>query len=64
MFLVIWSGLFFVLGILGTLSAGWDFLHTWSLAGVCNVVLMAVCTMMNGRSFRVLNETSVKAYFV
>ena len=64
MFLVVFSGIFFVLGVLGTLGAGWDFLHAWSLAGVCNVVVMAACTMLNGRSFRVLTETGVKAYFV
>jgi hypothetical protein len=63
-FLVVFSALFFVLGALGTLRAGWDFLGSWSLANLCNVVLMASCTLLNGRSFRVLTDTSVKAYFV
>ena len=64
MFLVVFSGLFFVLGVLGTLGASWDLLRGPSLAGLCSVVLMAACTMMNGRSFRTLTETSVRAYFV
>jgi hypothetical protein len=63
-FLVVFSGLFFVLGVLGTLGAGWDVLRSWSLASLCNLVMMASCTMLNGRSFRVLTETSVRAYFV
>lgn len=63
-FLVVFSGLFAVLGAIGTLSAGWEFLHDWSLATVCSIVLMGACTMLNARSFRVLTETSVKAYFI
>jgi hypothetical protein len=63
-FLVVFSAIFFVLGAIATVTAGWDFLTTWSLATLCNVVLMASCTLLNGRSFRVLTETSVKAYFV
>jgi hypothetical protein len=63
-FLVVFSALFFVLGALGTLGAGWDVLRSWSLASLCNLVMMASCTMLNGRSFRVLTETRVKAYFV
>jgi len=64
LFLVVFSGLFFVLGVLGTASAGWELLRSWSLASVCSLVMMASCTMLNGRSFRVLGETSVRAYFV
>lgn len=64
LFLVVVSGLFCVLGALATLGAGWDFLRSWSLATLCNAVLMASCTMQNARSFRVLGETSVRAYFV
>jgi hypothetical protein len=63
MFLLVFSGLFAVLGVLATLSAGWDFLRTWSLATIVNVVLMAACTMMNARSFKVLTDTSVRSYF-
>jgi|HubBroStandDraft_2_1064218.scaffolds.fasta_scaffold1512734_1 hypothetical protein len=64
LFLVVFSGLFCVLGVLGTLGAGWDMLHSWSLASLCSLVMMASCTMLNGRSFRVLGETGVRAYFV
>jgi hypothetical protein len=63
-FLVVFSALFTVLGVLATLSGGWEFLRSWSLAALCNVALMATCTMLNARSFRVLTETSVKSYFV
>lgn len=63
-FLVIFSGLFCVLGILGTASAAWDMLHLRSLASLCSVVMLASCTVLNGRSFGVLRETAVRAYFV
>jgi hypothetical protein len=64
LFLVVVSGLFCVLGALATLSGGWDFLRSWSLASLCNVVLMASCTVLNARSLRILTDTSVRAYFV
>jgi len=63
-FLVVFSGLFCVLGALGTLGAGWQMLHEWSLASLCSLVMMAGSTTLNARSFRVLGETSVRAYFV
>jgi hypothetical protein len=64
LFLVVFSGLFSVLGTLGTLSGAWAFLTSWTLASACSVVLCASCTLLNFRSFRVLTETSVRAYFV
>lgn len=64
LFLVVFSGLFAVLGVLSTLTAAWAFLHEWSLAALGEVVLAAVATTLNARSFRVLNETAVRAYFV
>jgi hypothetical protein len=64
LFLVVFSGLFTVLGVLGVLGGIWAFLHEWSLASICNVVLMATCTMLNARSFRVLSDTGVRSYFV
>jgi len=63
-FLWLFSGIFGVLGALATLSAAWGFLHEWSLASLAGIGLMAVYTGMNLRSFRVLGETAVKAYFV
>ena len=57
--------LFCVLGTLSTLTAGRGFLHEWSLATVQRIVLRRTSsTMLNARSFRVLTETSVRAYFV
>jgi hypothetical protein len=63
-FLVVFSGLFTVLGALGVLGGIWAFLHEWSLASILNIVLMAACTMLNARSFRVLSDTAVRSYFV
>jgi hypothetical protein len=64
LFLVIFAGLFTVLGVLGVLGGIWAFLHEWSFASIFNVVLMATCTMLNARSFRVLTDTAVRSYFV
>ena len=64
LFVVLFSGLFTVLGVLGVVSGLWAFLHEWSLASILNVVLMATCTMLNARSFRVLGDTAVRSYFV
>ncbi|HTQ46840.1 MAG TPA: hypothetical protein VMI75_29000, partial [Polyangiaceae bacterium] len=58
------SGIFTVLGALGVLGGVWAFLHEWSLASILDVVLMATCTMLNARSFRVLSDTGVRSYFV
>jgi hypothetical protein len=63
-FLVVFSALFTVLGVLGTLGSAWDFLHEWSLASICGIAMMASATMLNARSFRVLTMTAVRAYFV
>ncbi len=62
-FLVVASAIFTLLGVLGTLAAGWDFLRHWSLAHLAAVVLSGACTMMNARSFNVLTDRAVKAYF-
>ena len=59
-----WADLFTVLGALGVLGGLWAFLHEWSLASILDVVLMAACTMLNARSFRVLSDTGVRSYFV
>jgi len=64
LFLVVFSGLFSVLGALATLTSAWSFLTSWTLASVCSVVLSASSTLLNVRSFRVLRETAVRAYFV
>jgi len=63
-FLVFVSGLCTLLGVLGTLAAGWGFLTHWSIANLLTIVTAAAWTMMNARSFNVLTETGVRAYFV
>jgi predicted RND superfamily exporter protein len=62
--LVVLSAVVCVFGVLATVGAAWDMLQERSIASLCTVVIMASCTMLNGRSFRVLRETSVRAYFV
>jgi hypothetical protein len=62
-FLVFFSGLFTLLGVFGVFSSSWAFLQEWSLAALSSAVLSVAGTMMNLRSFRVLRETSVRAYF-
>jgi hypothetical protein len=64
MFLVVVSALVSVLGALATLEGVWTFFGAWSIASACSIVMAACCTMLNVRSFRVLTETSVRAYFV
>ncbi len=64
LFLVLFSGLFTVLGVLGVLGGIWAFLQEWSLASILEVVLMATCTTLNARSFRTLTDTAVRSYFV
>jgi hypothetical protein len=63
-FLVVVSALFSALGALATLEGVWTFFGAWSIASACSIVMAACCTMLNVRSFRVLTETSVRAYFV
>lgn len=64
LFLVVASGLFAVLGALGTLGGAWAFLHVWSLSALLQVVLSASSTMLCARSFAVLGETDVRAHFI
>jgi hypothetical protein len=63
-FLVVVSGLGTVLSVLGVTTSAWQFLHEWSLAAICSIVLGIGCVMLNARSFKVLTETGVRAYFV
>lgn len=61
--LVILTGLFSVFGTLGAAKMGWTFLHTWSLSVAMYAGISALGVYMNVRSFRVLTDSSVKAYF-
>jgi hypothetical protein len=63
-FLVFVSALFTLLGVLSTLTGSWAFLTQWSLASLVTAILAGTSTVMNARSYNVLTETSVRAYFV
>ncbi|MBS2013766.1 MAG: hypothetical protein JST00_12815 [Deltaproteobacteria bacterium] len=60
--LVCISGLFTVLGAVGTARMGWMFFQTWQLGTLLYAAGIALSTYMYGRSFRVLTDASVKAY--
>ena len=65
LFLVVFSGLFAVLGALSTLTRPPGRSSTSGRSRPsARVALTAAATMLNARSFRVLGETSVRAYFV
>lgn len=52
-----------VLGSIGVAKMGWNFFQTFSLSTLVYAALTAVAVYMNVKSFRVLTDTSVKAYF-
>ena len=52
-----------VLGSIGVAKMGWNFFQTFSLSTLVYGALTAVAVYMNVKSFRVLTDTSVKAYF-
>jgi hypothetical protein len=62
-FLIVFSALFTVLGALATLRTGWEFLGSWSFGLLLSVVLAGSATMLYARSFRVLTDKAVRAYF-
>ena len=61
--LIIGSALVTVLSSIGTVRGAWVFLHDWSWTILMQLVLSAASVYMNGRSFRVLRDESVRAYF-
>jgi hypothetical protein len=61
--LVILSGITTVLGVIGTAKLGWVFLHEWSLSLLVGIFFGGASVVMNARSFRVLTDSQVKAYF-
>ena len=63
MFLLCFSGLFMVLGVLGTASSAWSFMTSWELSKLTYAGYTAVLSWMYARSFRTLTDSSVKAYF-
>lgn len=61
--LVIFSALATVAGVLGIARMGWSFVRTWDLVLLGSMGYSAISTWMNAKSFRVLTDRSVKAYF-
>lgn len=61
--IVVLSGLSTVLGTLGVAKMGWTFLHTWSFDLLVHAAFVTLGVTMNARSFNVLMDKSVKAYF-
>ncbi len=61
--LVILTGIFSVLGSISAAKMGWTFFQTMSLSVLLYTGLVAVGVYMNVKAFRVLTDSSVKAYF-
>jgi hypothetical protein len=52
-----------VLGTVGVAKMGWTFFQTFSISLLFDAGIVAVSVFMNAKSFRVLTDNSVKAYF-
>jgi hypothetical protein len=63
MVLLVGSGLLSVLGTIGVAKMGWTFFQTFSLSVLFYAGITAVSVFMNAKSFKVLTDKSVKAYF-
>lgn len=61
--LVIITGVGSVLGSVSVARMGWNFFQTMSLSLLLYTGLAAVGVYMNVKAFRVLTDSSVKAYF-
>lgn len=57
------SGISTVFGAWGAAKAGWMFVHAWELQLVIAAASSAISAWMMAKSFRVLTDASVKAYF-
>ena len=57
------TGILSVLGTVTTVKMGWTFIHTWSFSVAVYAAITALGVYMNARSFKVLTDKSVKAYF-
>ena len=60
--LIVFSGLFAVLGTIGTGKAAWSFIQSWQLSVLTYTAYTAVVAWMHARSFRTLMDSSVKQY--
>ena len=61
--LIFFSGLFAILGVLSVGRMALAFFTEWSLSYLGYALFAAMGVYMNGRSFRVLTDKSVAAYF-
>ena len=61
--LIIVTAISSVMGTVGVAKMGLQFFSTWSLSVALYAGLLAVGVYMNARSFKVLTDKSVKAYF-
>jgi hypothetical protein len=61
--LVLFTGICSVLGTVSVAKMSWTFVQTMSLSVLLYTALVAVGVYMNVKSFRVLTDKSVKAYF-
>jgi hypothetical protein len=61
--LVVLTGIFSVLGSISAAKMGWTFFQTMSLSVLLYTGLVGVGVYMNVKAFRVLTDSSVKAYF-
>ena len=61
--LVILTGLGTLFGSISAAKMGWTFVQTMSFTALLYAALVSVGVYMNVKSFRVLTDKSVKAYF-
>lgn len=61
--LVLFAGFGTVFGSLGLARGAWEFVHEWSFGLLFELGVALVAVVMNAKSFRVLTDSSVKAYF-
>jgi len=60
--LVVGSAIIGVLGTVGVAKMGWTFFQTMSLSVLFYAGITAISVYMNAKSFKVLTDSSVKAY--
>jgi hypothetical protein len=61
--LVAGSSVLSVIGTIGVAKLGWTFIHTFSLSVLFHAGITALSVYMNAKSFNVLTDKAVKAYF-
>ncbi|MDB4935258.1 MAG: hypothetical protein JWP87_2230 [Labilithrix sp.] len=61
--LVLLTGIFSVLGTVGVAKMGWTFFQTMSFSLLVYAGFASIGVYMNVKAFRVLTDSSVKAYF-